>query len=169
MLPLGRGFHTRASGQYVMNCSPPLQTYPPKSYKHKPRRKSLTCFVLLKSPAETTHCPTLAKILFHRVICSQDVFFFFFPRLFLEDFVINCAKKIPRGEDVVWLREKAALRSFAINIWSSKIFSSELLMCDKPPAGKHGLVMWRRAISSLWGIFSILCFCCKIQIIFRGF
>lgn len=83
--------------------------------------------------------------------------------------MINCAKKIPRGEDVVWLREKAALRSFAINIWSSKIFSSERLTCDKPPAGKHGLVMWRRAISSLWGIFSILCFCCKIQIIFRGF
>lgn len=64
-------------------------------------------FIPSTSHVRTTHCPTLAKMLFLRIIYSQEFFsgivsggFFFF--------LIDHAKNNPSGKDVVWLSEKAA-------------------------------------------------------------
>lgn len=126
-IPGGRDFHSGASEQYVLNNSLPLQAYP----KHKPQRRSLTRFILSKSHAKTTHCPTPAKILFPGLYTLR----IFSPQLFLEDFVINCAKNNPSGKDVVWLSEKAAhcLSKLCYQYLQQRDLSSELLMCEKPP------------------------------------
>ena len=55
------------------------------------------------------HIVQPATMLFLRIIYYED---FFFPGLFLEDFVINHAKNNPCRKDVVWLSEKGSPLSF---------------------------------------------------------
>lgn len=63
---------------------------------------------------------------------------FFFPEVFIEDFVINCIKNNPSGKDVVWLSEKASHCLLKLCYWRLWDLPSECLMCEKPP------VWWAR-------------------------
>lgn len=86
----------------------------PKSYKHKPERRSLTHFIPSKSHVRPTHCPTPAKRLFLRIIYSQDFFSQdYFLRILWYTVLITLVGKVWFG----WVkRQPTVLQSFAINV-----------------------------------------------------
>lgn len=123
-----KGFLSGASEQHVLNSSHLLQASP-KELQTQTREKVPNSLHPFKISRETHTLPNTSQ-----KVISQDYIFsgFFFPGLFLEDFVIHCGNN-PSGKGVVWLSEKAAHCPSKLCYQCLRDLSFTHLMCEKPP------------------------------------